>query len=100
MVGTIIGYFVVVKVTSSVTTPVKDVIDMLTQVTNDNLGVSMEDTHDATSSEIVHIYGGMSKLILALRFGNQSYYSGDMELALKNYRQVTLHFALLRNGRL
>ena len=41
-----------------------------------------------TDVQVQEICKQMGKLILALRFGNESYYKGNNDLALANYKDV------------
>src|SRR3990167_6169041 len=70
-------------------TPFKDLNKILKKIGSFDLNIELgEKAH--VSSEITMVYENFKALLTAVRFGNESYYSGNLDKALENYKQAEL----------
>ncbi|KAJ1563521.1 hypothetical protein HK096_000602, partial [Nowakowskiella sp. JEL0078] len=84
LISTVISFFVSKWFTMRVLSPVIELEKILEEITKSNLSVEVEQ-NTLINKEINMIQKHFRNLLVAVRFGNEAYYAGDLNIALENY---------------
>ncbi len=84
------------KASKKIVAPINELTQVTQEITKGNLRRDLQG-NDAGSQELNMLYNTFSGLITALRFGNQDYYAGDINRAMKNYKSALELFTTLKN---
>ncbi|KAJ3120123.1 hypothetical protein HK098_004867 [Nowakowskiella sp. JEL0407] len=83
-VSTGVSYYFSRRFAMKVLNPVHELARVLDSITNSDLAVEINSS-GGSSQELKLIHKHFQNLLIAVRFGNEAYYNGDLQLALQNY---------------
>ncbi len=110
MIGAISGFVVVAivamivvigvnyKMTQRFLEPIHQLNNFMNELNNHNLEAEMGDA-PRVSKEITKITDSFKRILMAVRFGNEEYYKGKLDVALTNYEDVLKLMREMKNPR-
>ncbi|KAI8837327.1 hypothetical protein BC829DRAFT_48110 [Chytridium lagenaria] len=98
IVAAIIAILVTKNVARRVLVPVEELTDWLSGVASSNMDTEVADA-PVTSHELRVVKQNFQNLLIAIRFGNDAYYAGDLSKALANYEAAEELMIQLSNER-
>ena len=91
-----IMYITVKYFADRVVKPIKELTTVTEEIARGNLNASVSGGGGG-AREITVLYNNFKGLVTALRFGNESYYAGNLQRALENYQSAMELFKTLGN---
>lgn len=109
VVGTVVLFIIIliiiviiivlnILITRRYTAPFIELTNMLNQMTKSNLDITIGNK-PAISSELKLVHENFENLLIAVKFGNEAYYSGDLNKALQNYELAEKLMIKMNNNR-
>ncbi|KAJ1554611.1 hypothetical protein HK096_002734, partial [Nowakowskiella sp. JEL0078] len=98
MLLTFLSWRIANNTSKKVLAPVRELTDWLSQISKANLAIEIGD-RPPVSAELNTIYYHFRNLLTAVRFGNEAYYAGNLQRALKNYEAAEKMMTEFNNTR-
>ncbi|KAJ3013460.1 UNVERIFIED_CONTAM: hypothetical protein HDU68_000694 [Siphonaria sp. JEL0065] len=93
-----ISYWTANRLAIKIMKPIDDMIKRLGEIRDNKLGFEFEDK-PLLSKELDSVNKNFRNLLIAVRFGNEAYYAGNLDVALNNYLAAELLMIRLENLR-
>lgn len=85
-------------ITRYYTTPFRELSNLLEQMTKSNLDITLGNK-PPISSELKIVHDNFENLLIAVKFGNDAYYGGNLEKALANYELAEKLMTKINNNK-
>ena len=95
----VVVYFLVIKVSHSITRPVTTLTNAIENMTKGDLTKEIPMDAKSRGDELGTLAKSFQNLLITMRLGNKSYYRGDMSVAYTNYQAALELFLTTKNLR-